>query len=213
MKVRKMEGVKPDDIKTLDEAFSKVEPETIGCCNWPEEYPYSPEVTLRMFHTGSSLLLRYDVAEKYTAARVTEDGGEVWTDSCVECFMAPDDSGYYNLEATCIGRILLSNRKSRSEGIVQADEEVLKSIVRIPSLSCEPFEECTGDNRWSLTLAIPPQALFRHEINDWSGMKLRMNFYKCGDNLSKPHFLSWKPVKTGSPDFHRPEFFAEVEFE
>ena len=26
-------------------------------------------------------------------------------------------------------------------------------------------------------------------------MSIRANFYKCGDELQKPHFLSWNPIK------------------
>ncbi len=213
MNIRKIEGIILDDLKSVEDAFSTIAPEKIGCCNWPSEYPYAPEVSFRMFHTGSWLMLRYEVAEQYTAARVTEDNGEVWTDSCVEYFLAPDETGYYNIEATCIGRILISNRKSRTEGVVPASREVMDKVLRMPSLGTEPFEEREGDNRWSLTLAIPPQALFRHEINDWSGRKMRMNLYKCGDNLTKPHFLSWQPILTEHPDFHRPEFFTDIEFD
>ena len=40
-----------------------------------------------------------------------------------------------------------------------------------------------------------------------------MNVYKCGDNLSQPHFLSWQPIHTDKPNFHVPQFFGEVEFE
>ncbi len=213
MKIRKIEGIAPDCTKAVEDAFSTIIPERIACCNWPSEFPYTPEVSFRMFHTGSWFMIRYEVSEEYTAARVSEDNGEVWTDSCVECFIAPDDTGYYNIEATCIGRILISNRKSRTEGVVQATNEVMDKVLRIPSLGTEPFEERRGDNRWTLTLAIPPQALFRHEIKDWSGRRLRMNLYKCGDSLSVPHFLSWKPIHTEKPDFHRPEFFADAEFE
>lgn len=39
-----------------------------------------------------------------------------------------------------------------------------------------------------------------------------MNLFKCGDELSHPHFLSWQPIRTEKPDFHRPEFFAQVRF-
>ena len=91
---------------------------------------------------------------------------------------------------------------------------MLAGVKRYTTLPCgEPFAEREGDNRWSLTLAIPPQALFRHALTDWSGLKARMNLYKCGDNLSHPHFLSWRPIQTEKPDFHRPEFFGEVTFE
>ena len=35
-------------------------------------------------------------------------------------------------------------------------------------------------------------------------------FYKCGDKTAHPHFLSWNPVGTPAPDFHRPDFFGEL---
>mgnify|MGYP002660442642 FL=1 len=185
----------------------------MACRNCPAEFPYAPEVSFRMFHTGDWLMLRFDVAERYTAALVTEDNGEVWTDSCAEFFIAPDTGMYYNFETTCIGRMLLGARKSRTEA-EHASPEVLAGVKRYTTLPCgEPFAEREGDNRWSLTLAIPPQALFRHALTDWSGLKARMNLYKCGDNLSHPHFLSWRPIRTEKPDFHRPEFFEEATFE
>ena len=37
---------------------------------------------------------------------------------------------------------------------------------------------------------------------------LRLNIYKCGDKTAHPHFLSWAPIRTEKPDFHRPEFFG-----
>ncbi|MDE5814781.1 MAG: hypothetical protein K2H42_00535 [Alistipes sp.] len=201
------------DAAAIERAFAASEPQTVGCCNWPEAFPYAPEVRFRMFHTGDRLFVRFEVAERYTAARVVEDNGEVWTDSCVEFFFAPDSgAGYYNFETTCIGRMLLGNRLSRSEGVVHASAETLASVHRVSSLPDAPFEECEGDNRWTLTLAIPPQALFRHAFDSWDGVRGRMNVYKCGDNLSHPHFLSWRPIETPQPDFHRPEFFGEVEF-
>ena len=39
------------------------------------------------------------------------------------------------------------------------------------------------------------------------------NFYKCGDKQVEPHYLSWNPVLTDNPDFHRPEYFGKVIFE
>ena len=41
---------------------------------------------------------------------------------------------------------------------------------------------------------------------------LRCNFYKCGDKTVHPHFLSWHPVRSETPDFHRPEDFGEIMF-
>ena len=90
MEIRKITGVVPADKRAVEAAFDSIEPQPVACCNWPEQYPYAPEVSFRMFHTGAYLMLRFDVAERWTMARVTEDNGEVWTDSCVEFFIAPE---------------------------------------------------------------------------------------------------------------------------
>lgn len=214
MKIRKMAGVSPDDRAAVERAFAETEPQTVACCNWQSEFPYAPEVSFRMFHTGGRLMLRFDVAESYTAAMIGEDNGQVWTDSCVEFFIAPDERSYYNFETSCIGRMLLAERRSRDEGVHPAPQQVLDTIERFTSYPFgKTFAEREGENRWSLTLGIPPQALFRHALTDWSGVAARMNLYKCGDRLSHPHFLSWQPIRTEKPDFHQPEFFGEAEFE
>ena len=51
-----------------------------------------------------------------------------------------------------------------------------------------------------------------HSLTDWSGLKAKVNLYKCGDKLSQPHFLSWKPISAPKPDFHLPEFFEQIKF-
>ncbi|HEX8038127.1 MAG TPA: carbohydrate-binding family 9-like protein [Chryseosolibacter sp.] len=38
------------------------------------------------------------------------------------------------------------------------------------------------------------------------------DFYKCGDNLPEPHFITWNDVKAPKPDFHLPEFFGRINF-
>ena len=140
MEIRKIAGIVPDDRAAVDEAFAGIEPRPVACCNWPAEFPYAPEVSFRMFHTGDWLMLRFDVAERYTAALVTEDNGEVWTDSCAEFFIAPDEGMYYNFETTCIGRMLLGARKSRTE----AD-----ATRRFPaSLSPSARATTAGRSRW-----------------------------------------------------------------
>lgn len=211
MEIRKIAGIDPQDTTAVERAFARIEPQNIACCNWPEQFPYAPKVVFRMFHTGDQLMLRFDVEEQYTAALVTEDNGEVWTDSCVEFFLALDNTGYYNFETTAIGRMLLGWRRSRNDA-EHATAEKLALVLRTPSIGTEPFAERQGDNRWSMTLAIPPEALFHHRIKDWNGVKARMNLYKCGDKLSQPHFLSWRPITTPQPNFHCPEFFEHIKF-
>ena len=121
----------------------------VACNNWAAEYPYAPRVRFAAGHDGKRLLLRFEVEEGCTMARVAEDNGPVWTDSAVEFFISFDERGYYNFEFNCIGRALLGFRKTKPE-VRHADEEIMGLIVRRASLGGEPFEERRGiiDGRW-----------------------------------------------------------------
>ena len=91
MKIRHLKPFDTTDPRAMEEAFAAIEPQPIACCNWPDTYPYRPQVSFRIFHTGETLWLRFDVEERYTKGEVTEDNGRVWTDSCVEFFIALDE--------------------------------------------------------------------------------------------------------------------------
>jgi hypothetical protein len=180
--------------------------------NW-EEYPYQPAVRFRMAHNGKNILVHYQVEEESIRARYAEDNGMVWTDSCVEFFLRfPEDNHYYNLECNCIGTALLGARKSKNEA-VHASLEALQTIERMATLGRNPFELRTGTFAWELTLVVPVAVFFQNPIRDISGMQARGNFYKCGDELLTPHFLSWNRIDHPTPNFHLPEFFGEILFE
>jgi len=44
------------------------------------------------------------------------------------------------------------------------------------------------------------------------GKIFRANFYKCGDKLTVPHYVTWNPVGTENPDYHQPEHFGLLKF-
>lgn len=184
----------------------------LACVNWPQAYPYKPQVAFRLAHTGSHLLVHYRVEEDSVAA-VADDMGRVWEDSCCELFVAPAPDGrYYNLETNCAGHVLLCCGLDRSarEGI---DSARLQTIGRWSSLGSACFAERPGPVAWQMALLVPVTAFFRHDIGALSGQTWRANVYKCGDKLRRPHFVSWASIDTPEPDFHRPEFFGEITFE
>lgn len=198
------------DESLLDKVFLSLETNHIACINW-NDFTYAPQVSFKIFHTGKAIAIRYEVREDVTKAEVEEDNGEVWTDSCCEFFIRFENSHfYYNLETTCIGRALLGYRESR-EKAEHASQSVMKSIYRKANLGSECFSEKRCD-RWTLDIVIPVSALFKSNIETLCNQKASMNLYKCGDSLSKPHYLSWNPIDTPRPDFHRPEFFRETLF-
>ena len=50
--IRKITGIVPTNKAAVEAAFAGIEPQAVACCNWPEQFPYAPEVSFRMFHTG-----------------------------------------------------------------------------------------------------------------------------------------------------------------
>jgi len=46
-----------------------------------------------------------------------------------------------------------------------------------------------------------------------TGRRVKANFYKCGDNMKTPHYLSWNPIGTERPNFHTPDYFGTIVFE
>lgn len=193
-----------------------VEFHSIDEVNW-KDYPYAPKVQFRIAHTGKHILLQYQVTEQNVCAIETHDGGRVWEDSCCEFFVEPECDGlysdrpYYNLECNCIGTVLLNcgvpgNRQP-------APERVLHEIYRWTSLGRTPIDRRDEECSWQLALIIPVSMFFRHPIHDLSGLHMRGNFYKCGDLLPVPHFLSWNPIDLPKPNFHCPDFFGKLIFE
>lgn len=186
---------------------------TLDHVNWAEAFPYKPDVRFRVWHDGSNFHMEYKVKEQGTRAHQTVLGGPVYEDSCVECFIQPvsGDPHYYNFEFNPVGMMALACRTGR-EDPEDAPQTVLESVRIEPTAGREAFSEKHIDE-WGLKISIPATALFNAGIGDFSGRTMRMNFFKCGDGLKVPHFVTWAPIDTPKPDYHRPEFFLTVEFE
>lgn len=172
----------------------------------------NPEVEFAIAHTGSHILLNFRLADNEVRATETIDDGRVWEDSCCEFFLSPEGNDcYYNFECNAIGCLLLhAGVKPDRPG---APGCILDSVRRWSSLGSEPFDNRTGSIKWQLSEIIPVSALFLHKIESFDGMQMTANFYKCGDLLTKPHFLSWSPIDLEKPMLHCPEFFGRILFE
>lgn len=178
--------------------------------NWKEEYPYCPNVRFRIAYAKDAFLLNFRVTEESVRANSSADNGPVWTDSCVEFFSTPNNDGiYYNIECNCAGTILIGAGKDRDDR-ERAPKEILDQVQRWSSLGREPFDERIGECSWEVALIIPFTAFFKHNIENIDGQKIKANFYKCGDELKTPHFVSWNPIELESPNFHCPKFFGTL---
>ena len=204
--------VKAADVPALLDA-NKVEFQPIDCVDWTAEYPYAPHVQFRIAHKSDAILIEYRVSERTVAAIAGHDNGPVWQDSCCEFFFKPEGGDvYYNVETNCSGTVLVGCGPVR-EGREAAPAEVLDAIERWSSLGREPIAEQTAPDTWSMALVIPAGTAFRSHIATLDGASMTANFYKCGDKLQTPHFLSWNPIDLPKPDFHCPAYFGALEFE
>ena len=179
--------------------------------NWPKEFPYCPKMQFGIAHTGEEFLIHYCVEEQSVRAVAQNDNDNVWEDSCAEFFISPAADGlYYNIECNCAGTLLLGVGEGRNNRQL-ATPEITRQIDRWASLGRTPFDTRDQPTRWELALRIPYTVFFRHNITSLDGLTLKGNFYKCGDKLPVPHFISWNPIGTPTPDFHCPQFFGKLE--
>jgi len=178
--------------------------------NWVEAPRVKVGFSVR--HDGSSIYLYYQVEEPQVRAVNTGYNSPVWEDSCVEFFIAfGGDDGYYNFEINAIGTVLGAFGKDRNKRLHLPDS-FLSRIETTPSLGRDPIESINKLMTWEMQLEIPISTFHFSKIESLSGIDAHANFYKCGDKLEKPHFLSWKPVLCSKPDFHTPRYFGQLSF-
>lgn len=183
----------------------------IDTLNW-EGYSYKPEVKLAISYSDNEIFLKYWVSEKYFKAEKTITNDMVCEDSCVEFFVSPEEDGiYYNIEFNAIGTCLMGSGTGRSDS-KRADPEIISKIRCLTSLGNKPIAEKKGNFDWTITVAIPFTLFFRHNVKELKGKSFRANFYKCGDKVEVPHYVTWNKVGTEKPDYHRPEYFGEIRF-
>jgi hypothetical protein len=174
------------------------------------DYPYKPVVSFAIGHSNDCLMIKYYVKEKVVKGACHSPNSPVYTDSCVEFFIALENgAGYYNLEFNCIGTNLSGFGSGKTDR-TPLPEAVIKNIKYQALLHNDTR---AGMINWELALMIPIRVFCFHTISTLQGMRCAANFYKCGDELPDPHFLSWMPIQSPQPNFHLPEFFGSLYFE
>ncbi|RWY54034.1 carbohydrate-binding family 9-like protein [Mucilaginibacter gilvus] len=169
-----------------------------------------PQVSFSLAHNHQGVYLKYRVSEKHLLARYKNINDPVYKDSCVEFFIAfGNEKKYYNFEFNSLGTALCGYGEGKTDRL----ELSIDVVVAINALSTtEHLDAETGLYNWELALFFPFSVFEHHNINNLSEQACRVNFYKCGDDLPEPHFLSWSPIAHPYPEFHLPEQFGSVVF-
>ncbi|MFZ4262974.1 carbohydrate-binding family 9-like protein [Sphingobacterium sp. HJSM2_6] len=180
---------------------------TLEFANWSRAYPSETQANFQIAYQGSHLFIHYQVQEQYIKANYIRPNENVWEDSCVEFFLSLDaGKTYYNFEFNVLGTGLIGFGPS-----LKSDRQRLKDSEIQSVDTYTVVKNIQGKKEWRIILAIP-LSLFGKEGHQLNGKIVHANFYKCGDKLPNPHFLSWNEVLSETPNFHLPEYFGEIQF-
>ena len=200
-----------NSMKEIALVLDELPRQNIECCPWPA-YSYRPEVTFSIGYDLTSIYLKFYVTEETILVRYNKTNDPVYKDSCVEFFISfENDINYYNLEFNSLGTCLAGYGPDQENRMLLCPE-LLQLIRKDVVLSSPSSYNSVKNYRWQLTLGIPIQVFSSHSISSLKGCLARANFYKCGDELPKPHYLSWKNIKAPGPNFHQPNFFGILRF-
>lgn len=197
------------DEKKLDILFDSCPVNYIDQISW-KKYPYKPEVTFKIAYSDQAIALKFEVNEQYLRINTFQTNGRVWEDSCVEFFISFQNSFYYNLEFNALGIGLIgygTNDRSLRERLPNYIIEKIKSFSAINRINDREGV------KWNLTLYIPMEVFQYENFQSFKGLNCSANFYKCGDLLPQPHYLSWSPILSSEPNFHLSEFFEKIRFD
>lgn len=181
--------------------WEKAEVASLEVINWPE-FSYKPKTTARVLHNGEALFVRMETDENPIIARKRVQNDDICVDSCMEFFFMPNakDGRYINLEFNPFGAMYLGVRTDRYN-------------YEHPEENNRFFDVKTyvDSEKWVLTFTITFEFINRKVggIDD----EFKGNFYKCGEGAGRQHYVTYYPVDTEEPDYHRPEFFGPFKLE
>lgn len=183
-----------------------------------KEPAHQPKTQARAAYDDQYIYVIWKVDDNYVLGKRTQHQQDVWRDSCVEFFFTPDgdssNSGYFNLETNCCGfKLLNAHFPDRDEYIFKDDD--FATIRTASSLKSPINPETKQSTVWTLEYRIPFSLLEKAAKVERPkpGVTWRGNFYKCADDSSHPHWLTWSPVHNAEPSFHLPAWFGKLEFE
>lgn len=196
------------DKHKLQELADELSGNKLDYTSW-DDFPYKPNVVFKIAYSKDALFLSFDVEEKALRINNFASNDPVYEDSCVEFFISFTDQYYYNLEFNAIGVGLVGYGTNDKNNRKRLSSERINEIKTFSTITKSGRDE---NVKWNLQLYISLGLFEEENILDLADKSFRANFYKCGDLLPEPHFLSWAPIQADEPNFHLPEYFGLVKF-
>lgn len=196
--------------------WSGIEAGEITHFNWVDP-KFKPLTQMKMAYDDDNFYVIFKVQDKYVRALATEINGNVWEDGAVELFFAPDTLNrlqYFNLEINCIGTPLMFYVRKPMSDYTRLMEEDIRKIQIASTLEGPIKEEITETVTWIIEYKVPLEMIeyYARVSRPAPGVSWRANFFKIATNNSNKHYVTWSPVISDKPQFHKPEFFGELRF-
>ncbi|MCM1093821.1 MAG: carbohydrate-binding family 9-like protein [Lachnospiraceae bacterium] len=198
--------------ENLDELIRTIEGkgirQTIDCLDWEKQYPYHPLTTVSLIHTADKLYIDFFVRSNYLRAVNYQHNSPVYEDSSVGVYLQPslDKPDYFALMFNCIGTINASYGTPGNKE--QLGLDFINKIYVYASCGNRPFQELEGLFSWNVIVGIPLKEMGIEYSGD--PITVKGNFYKCASGTAQPHFISWRPIDTPTPDFDVPDSFGNI---
>ena len=134
--------------------------------------------------------------------------GLPYLDSCLEFFFSPieNDTRYFNIEFNSNACVFF--------GLAGGADSIMRQTPEDTSMDFFKPNILTYEDSWEIFYEIPFYLVRRYfpDFKVYEGKKIKANCFKCSDNSTPPHYLSWNLVE-GSPfAFHKPECFGQMTF-
>lgn len=201
----------PENWKKLSPVFlEQIRPESSG---------HIPKTNILLFWDEQAIYGKFSVQDRYVRCVQTGYQAKVSKDSCVEFFLKPAGSaGYFNFEFNCGGNLLcyfIRNPQKKDGKRIDYDilsPEELAMVRRQSTLPAYIPEEIISPRSWELAFAVPFRLIKRFTplFEDTFKSDWKANFYKCGDDTSHPHWISW--TRLPEKNFHLPGSFGIIRF-
>lgn len=188
--------------------FDKYEYTEMHSFHWENSTPYRPRTFFKMGIVNGDIEVNLKCYEKSPRAVYFNRDEPIYKDSCLEFFVAPIENRaeYINIESNSNGAFLCEFGSDKNNR--RFVKEFSKSSPKVESFSGEDGNGVY----WGVSLTLTKLFIAEvYDVNDkeLSFNKIKANFYKCGDDCEKPHYIAFSPVTTLPPGFHNPECFAE----
>lgn len=185
--------------------FTNAPKADINIYRWGTDY--TPNTFAQaVFREGDGFYIRMECEETDPRAVNINYNDPIYEDSCLEFFVIymPDLSKkYINTEMNANGAYLCYFCDANGANVTI--DTVTDSMPVVTSFKTE--------TSWGVNLYVPldliKDAYGSADISQ--GGRILANFYKCGDKTAIKHYGSWNEVNNETPNFHLPEYFANIE--